>query len=106
MNYLSVESLAKSYGAHELFQDLTFGIQQGQKVGLVAQNGAGKTSLLRLLSGDEQPDSGRIVYRKDLTVVFLSQEVKIDESLTIEQAIFDSATKTNGKKAGVIQAIV
>jgi ABC transport system ATP-binding/permease protein len=105
MNYLSVESLAKSYGAHELFQDLTFGIQQGQKVGLVAQNGAGKTSLLRLLSGDEQPDSGRIVYRKDLTVVFLSQEVKIDESLTIEQAIFDSATKTNGKKAGVIQAI-
>ncbi|MDA8650940.1 ABC transporter ATP-binding protein, partial [Flavobacteriaceae bacterium] len=44
MNYLSVESLAKSFGAHELFNDLSFGIQQGQKIGLVAQNGAGKTT--------------------------------------------------------------
>ena len=105
MNYLSVESLAKSFGAHELFNDLSFGIQQGQKIGLVAQNGAGKTTLLRLLSADEYPDSGRVVYRKDLTVVFLSQETEIDESLTIEEAIFDSTTKTNGKKAAVIQAI-
>jgi len=66
MNYLSVENLTKSFGERVLFSDLTFGIDQGQKVSIIAKNGSGKTTLLRCLMDYEQYDSGRIVYRNDI----------------------------------------
>ncbi|MDX5448927.1 MAG: ABC-F family ATP-binding cassette domain-containing protein [Bacteroidota bacterium] len=79
MNVLSVEGLAKSYGNKVLFRDLQFGIQQGEKVALVAKNGTGKTSLLRILAGTDTPDAGRVVYRKDLRVRYLDQEPRFKE---------------------------
>ncbi|GEQ86821.1 ABC transporter [Patiriisocius marinistellae] len=88
MNFLSVENIAKSYGERILFKDISFGINQGQKIGFVAKNGTGKTSLLNMLSGDDNPDEGRIVYRKDLKVAFLSQEPNLDPDRTIEETIF------------------
>ncbi len=90
MNYLSVEQISKSYGERVLFRDLSFGINQGQKIGFVAKNGTGKTSLLDILSGDDSPDDGRVVFRKDLRVAFLSQEPKLNPKLTVEQSIFSS----------------
>ena len=90
MNYLSVEHVAKSYGERILFEDISFGINQGQKIGFVAKNGTGKTSLLNILSGIDSPDKGTVVYRKNLTVAFLSQEPNLNTSLTIEQTILAS----------------
>ncbi|WP_415375398.1 ABC-F family ATP-binding cassette domain-containing protein [Patiriisocius sp. Uisw_017] len=90
MNFLSVENIAKSYGERILFKDISFGINQGQKIGFVAKNGTGKTSLLNILSGDDSPDEGNVIFRKNLRVAFLSQEPYLDPKLTVEQTIFTS----------------
>lgn len=90
MNYLSVENVSKSFGMLVLFENLSFGINQGQKIGFVAKNGTGKTSLLNILAGKDTPDSGIVTYRKDLNVAFLSQETELNPSLTIEEAIFST----------------
>ncbi|HAX14824.1 MAG TPA: ABC transporter, partial [Leeuwenhoekiella sp.] len=90
MNYVSVESIAKAFGERVLFKDLSFGINEGQKIGLVAKNGTGKTSMLDILAGAENPDSGQVVYRKGIKISFLPQEPDLDPNLTVEQTIFDS----------------
>lgn len=90
MNYLSVENIAKAYGERELFSNISFGINEGEKVGFVAKNGTGKTSLLNILSGADTPDAGNVVYRKDITVAFLPQDPILDPKLTVEQTIFAS----------------
>lgn len=90
VNYLSVENVSKSYGERKLFEGISFGINAGQKIGFVAKNGTGKTSLLNILSGDDSPDDGTIVYRKNLKVSFLSQDPNLNPALTIEQTIFAS----------------
>ncbi len=90
MNYVSVENVAKSFGERILFKDISFGINEGQKIGFVAKNGTGKTSLLNIIAGDEDPDEGQVVYRKNLKVAFLPQEPNLDPNLTIEQTIFAS----------------
>ncbi len=89
MNFLSVENLTKSFADRLLFADLTFGIDQGQKVAIVAKNGSGKTTLLRCLMDLEQIDSGRVVYRNDIRVAFMEQTENMDESQTILESIFD-----------------
>jgi len=88
VNYVSIENISKSFGERILFQNLSFGINEGQKVGFVAKNGTGKTSLLNIIAGDEAPDDGQVVYRKGLKVAFLSQEPDLDPKLTVEQTIF------------------
>lgn len=90
MNYVSVENIAKSFGERVLFKDISFGINEGQKIGFVAKNGTGKTSLLNIVAGDEDPDDGLVVYRKNLKVAFLPQEPNLDPNLTIEETIFAS----------------
>ncbi|MEW7279521.1 ABC-F family ATP-binding cassette domain-containing protein [Aquimarina sp. 2201CG1-2-11] len=90
MNYVSVENIAKSFGERILFKGISFGINEGQKIGFVAKNGTGKTSLLNIIAGDEEPDEGQVVYRKNLKVAFLPQEPNLDPNLTIEQTIFAS----------------
>ena len=88
MNYLSVENLTKSFGDRIIFEDLTFGIDQGQKVAIVAKNGNGKTTLLRSLMGKEQIDSGRIVFRNDIRVAFMEQSENLDPKNTIMAEVF------------------
>lgn len=90
MNFLSVENVSKSYGELLLFEGISFGINQGQKIGFIAKNGTGKTSLLNILSGKDTPDTGNVIYRKGLVVSFLEQEPELDDSLTVEQIIFSS----------------
>jgi ATP-binding cassette subfamily F protein uup len=89
MNYLSVESLTKSYGDEALFSDITFGISQGQKVALVGKNGAGKSTLFRIIAGQEAPDSGEVVFRKDVSVRLLSQNPEFEKHSTIRQYLFN-----------------
>ena len=90
MNYLSVQDLGKSYGVQTLFKGLNFGIDQGQKVALVARNGTGKTTILRALAGVEPPDTGEIVYRKGIQVAFLKQESDFGDAKTVFEAIYES----------------
>ena len=90
MNYLSVQDLGKSYGVQTLFKGLNFGVDQGQKVALVARNGSGKTTILRALAGMEPPDTGEIVYRKGIQVAFLKQESDFGDAKTVFEAIYES----------------
>ncbi len=90
MNYLSVQDLGKSYGIQTLFKGLNFGIDQGQKVALVARNGTGKTTILRALAGIESADTGLVVFRKGLRIAFLQQESHFGDAKTVYQAIYES----------------
>lgn len=90
MNFLSVENISKSFGELQLFESLSFGINEGQKIGFLAKNGTGKTTLLNILAGLDTPDNGQVVYRKNITVTYLPQEPNLNENLTIEQTVFDS----------------
>ncbi|MDT0557332.1 ABC-F family ATP-binding cassette domain-containing protein [Ichthyenterobacterium sp. W332] len=90
MNYLTVENISKSYGELELFSNLSFSIHKDQKIAFIAKNGSGKTSILKILSGHDQTDSGQVVFRKGIQFTFLSQEPKFNENNTIEEVIFSS----------------
>ncbi len=90
MNLLSVENIAKSFGARTLFENVSFGINQGQKVAFVAKNGTGKTTILNIITGKDFPDNGQVVMRKGIRMEFLSQEPSLQEQLTIEENIFAS----------------
>lgn len=89
MNYLSVENISKAYGERVLFENVSFGINKDQKIALIAKNGAGKSSLLKILIGQDTPDTGQVVSRKGLKIAFLSQEPALPEELTIEDYIFE-----------------
>lgn len=90
LNYLTVENISKSYGELTLFENISFSIHKDEKIAFVAKNGTGKTSILNMLSGDDEPDTGLITYRKDIAVSFLPQDPKLDPSLTVEETIFAS----------------
>lgn len=90
MNYLSVENISKSYGDRTLFENLSFGINKDQKIAFIAKNGSGKTTILNILTGKDQPDDGQVVVRKEIKVEFLSQEPELREDLSIEDNIFAS----------------
>lgn len=90
MNYLSVENISKSYGERVLFENLSFGINKDQKIAFVAKNGTGKTSILKIITGEDTPDSGQVIMRKEIKMAFLSQEPKLNPELTIEESIFAS----------------
>ena len=98
MNYLSVEQLSKAYGEKVLFQNISFGVDKGQKVALIAKNGSGKTSLLRILTGQDTGDSGAFSFRNDIQVGFLPQEPHFEPGHKIIDAVLDAKTP-------VIQAI-
>lgn len=86
---LDVQNLSKAFGAHVLFENISFSIGEGQHVGLIAKNGTGKTTLLSLLSGKEPVDSGSIIYRKDVRVGFLEQQPKFDPEESVLDACFN-----------------
>lgn len=90
MNYLSVENISKSYGDRTLFSELSFGIDQGEKIAFVARNGTGKTSLLNIITGNDTPDTGEVVTRTNLRIGYLSQKDNLKDDQTIEEAIFSS----------------
>ncbi|MBO7590163.1 MAG: ABC-F family ATP-binding cassette domain-containing protein [Prevotella sp.] len=98
--YLDVQHLSKSFGALQLFSDISFSIGEGQKVGLIAKNGTGKSTLLSILSGKEGYDSGSIVFRNDLKVGMLEQSPKFDP----EESVLDACFNHQGDPEKVLKA--
>ena len=88
MNLLSVENLSKSYGEKVLFDGISFGISKGEKVALIARNGTGKTTLMRILAGQDVADSGIVTMRKDIRVAYLDQDPFLDTQKTVLEVIF------------------
>ncbi|MEX2478238.1 MAG: ABC-F family ATP-binding cassette domain-containing protein [Gracilimonas sp.] len=99
MTYLSTENLSKSFGIKPLFDDLTFGISKGDKTALIAPNGTGKSTLLKILAGEMEPDSGKVMTQKGIQIGYLAQEPEMDEKLTISEFI----AKGNSDKIKVVQ---
>ncbi len=95
MNYLSIENLSKSYGDRLLFADIAFGVDEGEKIGIVARNGTGKSTLLRILAGEESPDDGKVVYRRDLRVGYLPQEPVFAPGITVGEAAVENLDQDN-----------
>lgn len=93
ISYLQIDRLTKSFGDLVLFENITFGVAQGQKIGLIAKNGSGKTTLLNIIAGKEDYDSGEVVFRKDLRVGYLEQSPSYPEELTVLQACFYSTNE-------------
>ena len=92
MNYLTVEHLTKSYGEKLLFEDITFGIEKGQKTALIARNGMGKSTLLNIIAGIDIPDSGQVVVRNDISVSYLPQMERFNENFSVMDVVFESQT--------------
>ena len=90
MNYLSVENISKSYGERILFKDISFGINKDQKIAFIAKNGSGKTTIMNMINGLDEPDTGQVVIRKEINMAFLSQNNNLQDELTIEENIFAS----------------
>jgi len=99
MTYLSTENLSKNFGIKPLFEDLTFGISKGDKTALIAPNGTGKSTLLKILADEMEQDSGKVMIQKGIQVGFLPQEPKMDESMTISQFIAHG----NSEKIRIVQ---
>lgn len=91
MHYVTVEGLTKSFGTKPLFRDISFHIEEGDKIALVALNGTGKSTLLRILCGRETPDEGKVWIHKDVTVVMLEQQTGFDESKSVIENIFNQS---------------
>ena len=89
--YLDVQNLTKSFGAQVLFENISFSVAEGQKVGLIARNGTGKSTLLSILSGSEGYDSGSIIFRNDLRVGYIEQSPKFNPNDTVLDACFNHA---------------
>lgn len=90
MNYLSVENISKAYGERVLFDSVSFGINKDQKIAFIAKNGSGKTTIMNMINGLDEPDTGQIVMRKDINMAFLSQSNNLQDELTVEENIFAS----------------
>lgn len=89
-SYLQIENLTKSYGDRILFADITFGVEEGDKIGIIAKNGTGKSTLLNIISGKESPDSGKITFRNNLRVSILEQMPSfLDGATVIEACMYD-----------------
>jgi len=87
MNYISVENLTKTYGIITLFEDISFNINEGDKIAIVAKNGSGKTTLLNILMGKDFADSGTVIINKDIQVVLFDQEIHFESGQTITEFI-------------------
>lgn len=85
MNYATAENLTKSYGIKTLFEDISFNVNEGDKIAIVAKNGTGKSTLLKILLGKEIADSGEVTINKDVQVVLFDQEIEFDSQLTVEE---------------------
>ena len=95
-SYLQIENLTKSYGNRILFADITFGVEEGDKIGVIAKNGTGKSTLLNIISGKESPDSGKITFRNNLRVSILEQIPSfIDGATVIEACMHDDSKMAN-----------
>ena len=88
MHYVSAENLTKSYGIVPLFNNISFNINEGDKIAIIARNGIGKSTLLKILNGTETADEGKLYINKDVTAVLFEQDPKFNEDKTVVENIF------------------
>ena len=93
MNLLSVEKLAKNFGERILFEGLSFGLNKGDKMALIANNGTGKSSMLKILAGQDISDSGDVIFRNECKVSYLSQDAIFDDNISIDELINSAHNK-------------
>ena len=93
--FLDVQNVSKSFGDRTLFKNISFSIAEGQHIGLIAQNGTGKTTLLSMLTGKEGTDSGEIIFRNDISVGYLRQDPQFEEGITVLEACFTEKTPSS-----------
>ena len=106
ISFLQVEGLTKSFGELVLFENLTFGIFEGDRIGLIAKNGTGKTTLLNIITGKEDYDSGNVVYRRDLRIGYLPQDPHFPEGITVLEACFLSDSEVVGVISAYEEALI
>ena len=90
MNYLSVENISKSFGERVLFEGLNFGLNYGDKVALIANNGSGKTSMLKIIARKDVPGTGKVTLRNGIRIGYLEQEPVFNEKYTINELLYNS----------------
>ena len=98
--YIDVQNLTKRFGANVLFEKISFSIAEGQRVGLIAKNGTGKSTLLSILTGQEGKDNGEIIYKRDLRTGFLVQSPRFDP----QESVLDACFNHEGNKAKILKA--
>ena len=91
MNIVSLENVSKNYGFKPLFEGVTLGLEEKDKIGIIGANGSGKSTLLKVIAGLEEPDTGRVVRAKGKSLAFLAQNPQFDDSLTVLETIFASS---------------
>ena len=99
MHYASIENISKSFGIRTLFNDISFHIEEGDKIALVARNGSGKSTLLKIIAGLDTADSGTIWVRKEVKVIMLQQETHFDE----EKSIWDNVLRLDNPVVKVVK---
>ena len=95
MNLMSAEELSQDYGERVLFENLSFGLSRGDKMALIANNGTGKSSLLKILADKDISSSGKVTVRKGIKIGYLSQNSDFDQFLTVQQLIDSAQTRVS-----------
>lgn len=90
ISYLQIDNLSKRFGEQVLFEGISFGIAKGQKVALIAKNGMGKSTLLRIIAGQDTPENGSVIFRNDITVGYLEQDPQLEAENTVFEEVFNS----------------
>lgn len=93
MNLLSVEGISKAYGERVIFEPLSFGVSKGQKIALIAKNGSGKTTILKIIAQQDTPDTGQVNFRKGTQISYLPQDPALDPEKTVEEIILESGNQ-------------
>jgi ATP-binding cassette subfamily F protein uup len=103
MNILSLENVGKTYGVKPLFESVTFGLDESDKVGVIGANGSGKSTLLRVITGEEPPDTGRVVIAGEKVVAYLSQNPSYDPDQTVIEAVFSGGNEALRRKLELVR---
>src|SRR5499433_216205 len=103
MNILSLENVSKTYGIKPLFESVSFGLDESDKVGVIGANGSGKSTLLRVIAGEERPDTGRVVIANEKVVAFLSQNPSYDPDQTVIEAVFSGGNEALRQKLELVR---
>jgi ABC transport system ATP-binding/permease protein len=103
MNFLSLENVSKTYGIKPLFESVSFGLAEADRIGVIGANGSGKSTLLRVIAGEEQPDAGRVVLAQGTVVTYLSQNPPYDPDQTVMEAVFSGNNETLRQKLALLR---
>ena len=106
MNILNIEHISKTYGEKVIFDDVSCGIQEGEKVGIIGINGMGKTTLLRMIAGEEEPDEGQIIRQNGIKIAYLPQNPKFPKDATVLSYAFDGIEESDWTAKSEVKSVL